>query len=208
MDKEPKIGLPTKKLLNLSDSVFGVAMTILILNITVPVLSMFNQEQLTNELIKLWPKALVYGSSVFVIGVFWIAFQILFTYIQVVNIRLMIMNTILLMGICFIPFAANLISTYPWRLPSSLIYGTTLFVTSAFYLFIWIYALKQKLVVDNLSESFIKKATLIVAGAPLLYLLATLTAFINPRISFFIFIIIPILYILPSPVDDLLPKEE
>ncbi len=202
-----KLGISADRIISLSDSVFAVALTLLVLNVSVPIMSSFSEGGLIQELMNLWPKIIVYASTFFVIGVFWIGHRVMFHYIELVNIRLMCLNNLLLLFICFIPFSANLIGTYPWTLSGSVVYGLTLFVCSIFYLFVWKYAVHKKFIKSGLEEQFIKKSTRALFVAPSLYVISIALAFFSPIVSFFLFVITPILYILPGPIDELLPEK-
>src|SRR5215475_6685842 len=65
----------TARLANLSDSIFGVAMTLLILEIHLPADYIETERQLWNALIALSPRFLVYVMSFLTLGLFWNAQQ-------------------------------------------------------------------------------------------------------------------------------------
>lgn len=201
-------GVDTVRMENLSDSVFAVALTLLVLNIAVPVVTSLDDSALRAELIDLWPKALVYASSFFVISVFWLGHRLMFHYVESANVRLMTLNSFLLLTVSFVPFAANLIGNYPWTASASLVYGATLFVASLMYIFVWKYALVRGFVSSKAEGDFIKKSNRVLLIGPMLYGIATLCVFVSSILSFFLFILIPVLYVLPGPVDDLLPERE
>src|SRR5262252_10241499 len=61
---------------NLSDSIFGVAMTLLILELRLPVEYITSEHQLWNALVALSPRFLVYFMSFLTLGIFWNAQQV------------------------------------------------------------------------------------------------------------------------------------
>jgi len=61
---------------NLSDSIFGVAMTLLILELRLPVEYITSEHQLWNALLSLSPRFLVYSMSFLTLGIFWNAQQV------------------------------------------------------------------------------------------------------------------------------------
>ncbi len=208
MENKSTSVLPVYRLESLSDGVFAVALTLLVLNLTVPIISSPLNIVLAEDLMNLWPKSLAYAGSFFVIGIFWIGHRLMFHYIERSDRKLLWMNNLLLMFVSFIPFAANVLGTYPWYEASSVLYGGTLFLASIFYFVLWKHAVKRQLIKEGLEIAFIKKAKGILLAAPTLYLISTICGFINPKISLVLFILIPIFYILPGPVDDLVPKKE
>ena len=70
------VGHRIERLANLSDSIFGVAMTLLILEVRVPVDFIANERQLWNGLLALGPRFLVYFMSFLTLGIFWNAQQV------------------------------------------------------------------------------------------------------------------------------------
>ena len=65
-------GLGMNRLEALSDGVFGVSITLLILAIVVPQLTAFElaADGLLPALLALWPKVLLYAASFFVVGIY------------------------------------------------------------------------------------------------------------------------------------------
>ncbi len=70
------VGQYTGRLANLSDSIFGVAMTLLILEIRLPADYIETERQLWNALLALGPRFLVYFMSFLTLGLFWNAQQV------------------------------------------------------------------------------------------------------------------------------------
>jgi uncharacterized membrane protein len=70
------VGQQTARLANLSDSIFGVAMTLLILEIRLPAAYIATDRQLWNGLTALGPRFLVYVMSFLTLGIFWNAQQV------------------------------------------------------------------------------------------------------------------------------------
>ncbi len=64
------------RLANLSDSIFGVAMTLLILEVRLPASNITTERELWNALIALGPRFLVYFMSFLTLGIFWNAQEV------------------------------------------------------------------------------------------------------------------------------------
>ena len=76
-------------------------------------------------------------------------------------------------------------------------------VLGVIYLLIWIYAsYGYRLMDKTVKPEIIRKATYILLIAPITYIVAILIAFINPAITIILYIIIPIAYVIPSPIDE------
>ncbi len=199
-------GLTTTRLEFFSDAVFAIAITLLVLAITVPELSKeaISRGELLPAILNLWPKFLSYAISFSVIGIFWVGHHIMFHYIKRSDRTLLWLNTVFLMSVSFIPFPAALIGEYGSSRVAVILYGGTLVVAGLLFEFIWFYASTGHRLVDKqLDEKLIRKASKIVLVAPVVYTIAILFSFINPFWSRIIYIVVPLLYILPSPIDEL-----
>jgi len=199
-------GLTTDRIEAFSDGVFSIAITLLILGVTVPELS---KAQLANgellpHLVALWPKLLSYLISFVLIGLFWYGHHIMFHFIKRSDRNLVLLNLLLLMLIAFFPFPAALLGEYGTDTAASVIYGSTLVAMGLAFSGIWKYAsYKNRLVEPNLPPRIIHVASWVVLAVPLLYLVAVGLAFINPRLSLWVYLIVPVMYLVPSPIDEL-----
>jgi uncharacterized membrane protein len=109
-----------------SDSIFAVAMTLLVVNITVPLVSNghITDAQLWALLGGLWPLVLSYTFTFMVLSVFWINHNFIFhSYMKVMDRYLNFMNMLYLLFLVLIPFSAHLFGTYPYNEPAALVYG-------------------------------------------------------------------------------------
>lgn len=70
------VGQHTGRLANLSDSIFGVAMTLLVLEVRWPTEYIETERQLWHALVALGPRFLVYFMSFLSLGIFWNAQQV------------------------------------------------------------------------------------------------------------------------------------
>ena len=96
----------------LSDGIFAIAMTILVLNISIPEKEIVMQIGLYKALLAQSQEFFVFFLSFFLLGIFW---SIQHKHINVVNktdSTHIWLNIVLLMFICLIPFSASLTSTY------------------------------------------------------------------------------------------------
>ncbi|MBI2617537.1 DUF1211 domain-containing protein [Candidatus Gottesmanbacteria bacterium] len=197
--------LSIERLNAFSDGVFAIAITLLVLGIAVPEVmpGPHLNEELTNRLIALFPKVLSFGISFTIIGIFWFGHHLLFQYIKKIDRNLIWLNIFLLMVISFIPFPAALLGEYGYAQPAILIYGLTLLIVGILFATIWWYAArKRNFIDDSLDDHMIKKALNIILLASMSYFIAIVVSFFNPFISLLIYVLIPILYIIPSPIDE------
>ena len=85
-----------------SDGVFAIAITLLVLEISVPE-SAFHD--LWRGIADQWPAYLAYATSFITIGGIWAAHHRIFRRLQYANQRLMVLNLLLLMVVAFLPGA-------------------------------------------------------------------------------------------------------
>lgn len=202
-----KSNLGTTRIEAFSDSIFAFAVTLLILNLTVPELSRAQvaRGELAAHLIAQWPTFLIYAMSFSILAIFWVGHTIMFHYIKKTDRTLLWLNNILLMTIAFMPFPTDLLGLYAPDQTAVVLYGVTAMATGLMFVLIWWYASSGKRFVEaGLSDRIIKKGMLAVSLAPIVYLVAIGLSFINPLITIGIYIAIPVLYIIPSPIDELL----
>ena len=117
------------RIVNLSDGVFAIAITLLILDIRVPdIPENLVSRQLPEALLSLWPKYLGYVLSFVGISAFWFIHQSIFRPIRAYDRGLLYLNFLFLMVVAFVPFPTSLLGEYgDHQLPVA-IYAATLAV--------------------------------------------------------------------------------
>jgi uncharacterized membrane protein len=89
-----------------SDAVMAIAVTLLVLEIRPP----RDTEQLFHGLATLWPSYLAYVVTFMLIGQVWANHHVMFDQIRTVDRAMLFLNTVLLMDIAFLPFAASVLA--------------------------------------------------------------------------------------------------
>jgi uncharacterized membrane protein len=98
----------------LTDGIFAVAMTLLVIELKVPdPHTIHSQDELAQALADLAPKALSWLISFFVLATFWIAHHRLFHYVRYVDRRLLWRNLYQLAFVSLMPFSAALLGEFP-----------------------------------------------------------------------------------------------
>lgn len=100
------------RLVNFSDGVFAIAITLLVLSIPVPDLSGAQADELGDRLADVTPEIAAYLLSFAVIGRFWISHHALLGSIGKPDKRLAGLNLVYLAVIVFIPFPTELVGRY------------------------------------------------------------------------------------------------
>jgi uncharacterized membrane protein len=189
----------TTRLEAFSDGVFAIAITLLIIEIHVPARE--HAETLGHELLRIWPSYLGYLTSFLTIGVMWINHHYVFELIARVDRTMLLLNTLLLMLIAFVPFPtavlAQFIETDGAR-AAAVLYGATLTLTALTYLAWWRYASAgRRLIGDEVPDDVIDDITRAYTPGMLLYGGAALIAFLQPWASAAAYLAIAVFYALP-----------
>src|ERR1044072_6674451 len=151
----------TARLEAFSDGVFAIAITLLIIEVHVP--GHEHAENLGQELLRLWPSYLGYLTSFLTIGVMWINHHYVFELIARVDRTMLLLNTLLLMMIAFVPFPtavlAQFVETEGAR-AAAFLYGATLTLTALAFLAWWRYASTgRRLIDENVPDDVIDDIT-------------------------------------------------
>jgi uncharacterized membrane protein len=198
-------GLPANRVEALSDGVFAIAMTVIVLNIQIP--EGGTESELVAKLGALAPKFFAYVTSFLMLGVLWIGHHFQFHYIRRTDRNLLWFNLLFLLAITFLPFATGVLANYN-RSPSAvLVYGGNLMVAGTSLLGHWIYATTgHRLVSPDVSREAIASIRNRVAGGLVVYGSATLAGLFDTRVSLAMFVLMPILYLIPTRVDRAVAK--
>ena len=100
--------MSTNRLESFSDGVIAVAITLLVLDITVP----NHPLHLAHDLGHQWPKYAAYATSFITIGIIWINHHVVIGRLARADHSILILNLVLLATIGVIPFGTSLFSRY------------------------------------------------------------------------------------------------
>jgi uncharacterized membrane protein len=124
-----RAALGLERLVFFSDAVFAIAITLLVLDLKVPVLpGDASAQAIGDALLAQAPSYFAFALSFAVIGLYWLAHWRKFQLIVRVNQRLLLINLALLGSVAFIPFPTSLISHFGESLTTA-IYAISLAVT-------------------------------------------------------------------------------
>ena len=89
-----------------SDGVFAITITLLVLEIRPPI----DDEDLLRGLVALWPSYLAYAVTFLFIGQVWANHHVMFDHIRAADRLVLLLNTLLLMAVAFLPFATSVLA--------------------------------------------------------------------------------------------------
>jgi uncharacterized membrane protein len=182
-----------ERLIFLSDGVFAIAMTLLVVELAVPTLASGASADLGRELWALGPRYLSYAISFVVIASYWTSHQRIFRYLLRADSTLVWLNILLLLCIAFQPFPTSVLGAYGTT-PGVTFYAATLCVTGILVLVMWLYATRgRRLVSPQLDRRLIEHHTWRAASVPLVFLVSIGIAQVNPTAAEFSWLAVAVL---------------
>ena len=181
-----------------SDGVFAIAITLLILEIKVPHVDAAGG--LRSTLPHLWPSFLAYVASFMTIGVMWVNHHRLFTLIDKCDDGLMALNLLLLLGVTWLPFPTALLAEHlrgPDVRIAGIVYAATFFLLSIVFNVMWRYAVRMKLVIDDLNVALITRQYSL---GPLMYALLVVVAFYSGELVLILSALYALYFALPPRI--------
>jgi uncharacterized membrane protein len=193
--------LSTRRMEALTDGVFAIAMTLLVLDFKVPTIPEgLTVDALPKLILELWPNFFNYIESFILLGIFWIVHHRQCHYIKFIDRGLLWLNILGLMFIVLIPFSTSLVAEYGHVQIAAVIFECNLLAIGfLFYMQWWYVTGKHHLLDCDLSAETIllmKKRNLVV---PIISLVAIGLSFFNADWSEVPYFAIPFIMIKYQP---------
>lgn len=182
-----------------TDAVFGVAITILAVELQVPHLDGISLIS-SGEFGEIATTFISYITTFVIIGIYWITYHAVFNPIRRTTDLMIWMNLSFLMFIAIIPFSIRLMNEYNNQ-HSFIFYSIIQIMTGLILFFMWQHALRKGTLVDNkrddaarLNPEVIRLTYYRTIIIPIAYTISVAFSFINPHIVtiFPLIIIIPV----------------
>jgi uncharacterized membrane protein len=175
----------------LSDGVFAIAITLLVLNLKVPLAASFTPVTagaLATALVEGWPNYLTLVLSFATILIMWVYHHNLFKAARQSEPMLLFSNGLLLLGVSLVPFPTALVGVYlttPAATVACAVYaGFFVLINSAYNLLWW--AISRQQPRDRVrGRRFSRSMLILLLGLPC-YLIATAVAFWSPMLTLLI----------------------
>ena len=124
----------------ISDGVIAIAVTLLVLEIHPPA----DMRHLFHGLVALWPSYMAYVITFMLIGQIWANHHVMFDHIRSADRMVLFLNTVLLMDIAFLPFAASVLAEAfrdgEGQRVAVILHGVTFEVAAILFNLIWWHA--------------------------------------------------------------------
>lgn len=190
-------GKSVKRLAALSDGIFAVSMTLLVLDLHVPdALKVVTEGAFISALKELLPRLIIYLMSFLTLGIFWIGNQSLLDRIERSNRHFAWLNLATLILVTLIPFSTSLLATFITFRFALLVYWCNLSAFGVTVLATWLYAWKAGLTKLATDHAFHRAFTLRVCSAQAFYAGAVLLCFVtNTYVSIGLIVLIQLNYV-------------
>ena len=135
-----------------SDAVFAITVTLLVLEIKPPT----DSTNLLRGLAALWPSYLAYALTFLFIGQIWANHHVMFDHIRAVDRAVLLLNTLLLMIVAFLPFTTSVLAgalrSGHGRRTAAVFYGIAFAATALTFNAVWQHARRHRLLIETLDS--------------------------------------------------------
>jgi len=190
-------GIPTTRIEALTDGIFSFAMTILVLDFSVALISKeVAHGEMIPTLVKLLPNLYGYLLSFFVLGMLWSGHRIEFHSIDRSDGALVLLNIAYLIFITFIPFLTVLIGKFFLAPVPFILYSLNFLMVLICRAATWAYATKgHRLVAKDMSDELISANWKVIKNAIVMVSLAIVASYFNSLAAYTIYGLMFIFYI-------------
>ncbi len=181
----------------LTDGVFAIILTILVLEIAIP--PNLSQHSLAEVGKELRATLVAWIISFLITAMYWVWHRDLFARVRIVNRDLVWLNLLFLLPACLIPFAASVLGKYPDEAKAVYIYGIVMIAVTVLRTFMYWYVIRRPRLLKERHRPTRRRSRqgLAIAAVPVVvYALAMALAATSPAASISLFFSVPILYFL------------
>jgi uncharacterized membrane protein len=196
-------GMSVGRMEAFSDGVFAIVITLLILDIKVPV---GEHGHLGRALGQQWPQYVAYLSSFLIVGIIWLNHHATVNLLARTDHRMQVLNLLLLLTVSVVPWPTALLAEYTRdgtagdQRIAVLIYGLTFTVMSFAFNGLWRYLLRHKElhkphVLPSVLETRNRRYNLGLAAYPV----ATAIGLLSVPVFLGLMLALAVVYLLPTP---------
>jgi uncharacterized membrane protein len=188
-------GQSIERLAALSDGIFAVAMTLLVLDLRVPVRDAIHSEHdLWQALLVLSPRLLIFLMSVMTIGIFWVGQQTQLNHFARADRNLAWIHIAFLCAVCLTPFSTSLLAEFIHYRTALLVYWFNILLLGVALYWSWSYATRAKLLSDDLPEDIHPAVVRRIVIAQSLYAAGAALCFLSTYYSIAAIVLVQINY--------------
>ncbi len=197
-DKFKQRKFDNRRLEAFSDGVFAIVMTILVLDLKVPHID--HPESLQDvwmALVTVKSALFSWAVSFFFVTLIWMHHHSILSMSTDCDYGTAWINAILLFLICLLPFPTAMMGEYPKSPFIVFLWGLLFSATTFLLTWFYYYNVKNYLSPKYDIAAVMRNVRFSILGGPLCYFIAAVLAFFSVYISYVIYALVPLLYILP-----------
>ena len=177
----------------LSDGVFAIALTLLVLNISVPGLAAGHHDELGRRLLDRRPEFASYALSFVVIAFLWVRHHSLFRVLDRIDTRITALNLAYLGFVAFLPYPTRVLGLYGDQPASVVLYASTGAIVATIAGLIRLHAQRAQLLSQTGTRELGEREHWVIG--PAVFLASIPVAFASPTIAELSW---PVLLLLPG----------
>ncbi len=190
-------GRSVERLAALSDGIFAVAMTLLVLDLRAPAADAIHSEHdLWHALLALAPRLLPYVMSFMTLGIFWVGQQTQLNHLDRSDRSLSWIHLAFLFLVTITPFSTALLAEFTRYRPALLVYWLNILLLGATLYFSWVCALDSGLVKSDLPPGVAKAIKQRILIAQTLYAFGALLCIFNTYWSIAVIVLVQLNYVI------------
>ena len=180
-----------------SDGVFAIVVTLLVLELKVPILhDRASVSELNHRLVDLVPKFLSWLISFVIVCKFWLNHHHLLTFARHATYGMVWLNSIFLMGQAFIPFPTALMGEFPTNPLAVSLFGAVMAVNTLLFIALQSYIIGNVLK-PELVSAVVPHLTRKSFVGVISYLLGAAATLLNVHVAFVLYALTPLFFIAP-----------
>ncbi len=180
-----------------SDGVFAIVVTLLVLELKVPILhDRASVSELNHRLVDLVPKFLSWLISFVIVCKFWLNHHHLLTFARHATYGMVWLNSIFLMGQAFIPFPTALMGEFPTNPLAVSLFGAVMAVNTLLFIALQSYIIGN-LLKPELVSAVVPHLTRKSFVGVVSYLLGAAATLFNVHVAFVLYALTPLFFITP-----------
>ncbi|HEU0067725.1 MAG TPA: TMEM175 family protein [Nitrospiraceae bacterium] len=181
------------RLCAVSDGVYAIALTLLVLDLKVPELSGITNRQLITDLVQQLPNFFAYIIGFSVVAFFWMNHHRIFKSITCCDRRALVLNFVHLLFISLTPYVASLIGHYEGDRIATIAFSLSLGLASLSLIVLGRYVLaRENWRTDATGGTWVKIPLWAIYAGPGVALVSIGISFVNIDVALFLWLLLPL----------------